>query len=170
MTRHCTRCEAEVEDTGGYCLLGHPLRREMETASLADLKHEVNAAFESAQEEAREAFTPLLDQVEAAPAPPQPEPAYAAAVATMPARYAPPMEAAPPAPTAARRPTGSAPPPPPPKRQQTKFGTLWEDMEGGALDRRDPINAFAPPPSMDWGPERSQRKSRGLRRLRPTNA
>ena len=173
MTRHCNRCDAEVEDTGGYCLLGHPLRLSMDTASLADLKDEVNAAFESAQEEAREAFTPLLEQVETAPAAAlAPEPAFAAAVATMPARYAAPvMEPAPTTPVAVREPRRSTPPPPPPpQREKTKFEALWEGMEGGALDRQDPINAFAPPPSMDWGPERTQRKSRGLRRLRASNA
>ena len=171
MTRHCTRCDAEVEDTGGYCLLGHPLRLSMETASLADLRDEVNAAFESAEEEVRDALNPLLEQVETAPiAAAAPEAVLAAAVATMPARYAaPPMDAtvAPPAPRPATR---TAPPPPPPQRTKTKFETLWEGMEGGTLDRQDPINAFAPPPRMDWGPERSDRKSRGLRRLRPSNA
>ena len=178
MTRHCTRCDAEVEDTGGYCLLGHPLRFNMETASLDDLKKEVEAAFTSAQDEVRDGFSPLLDDVEAAPVSArEPEPAYAAAVATMPARYA-----APPAPQAQAMAPMAAPapapmqpqrmaPPPPPTRKVSKFETLWDNMEGGKeLDRQDPINAFAPPPRMDWGPERSERKARGLRRLRASNA
>lgn len=176
MTRHCTRCDAEVEDTGGYCLLGHPLRFNMETASLDDLKKEVEAAFTSAQDEVRDGFSPLLEQVESIPAAREPEPAYAAAVATMPARYAAPPQpqqmatvAAPSAPAPAAQRT--APPPPPPSREVTKFETLWDNMEGGKeLDRQDPINAFAPPPRMDWGPERSERKARGLRRLRASNA
>ena len=68
----------------------------------------------------------------------------------------------------ARRPS---PPPPPPKKPQTKFEALWDDLEGGKpLDQRDPINNFAPPPRMDWGPEKLSRKGRGLRRLRPTSA
>lgn len=178
MTRHCTRCDAEVEERAGYCLLGHPLRLNMETASLADLKAEVEAAFESAQDEVRDAMNPLLEQMETAPvAARQPEPAMAAAIATLPARYAappveqfaPPTPTAPPAPAAFQEPRTT--PPPPPQRPKTKFEALWEGMEGdGPLDRQDPINAFAPPPRMDWGPERSERKGRKLRRLRPTSA
>jgi hypothetical protein len=71
MTRHCTRCNAEVEDAGGYCLLGHPLRLNMETSSLDELKREVEAAFESAQDEVRDTLTPLLEQVEATTVPSQ---------------------------------------------------------------------------------------------------
>jgi hypothetical protein len=197
MTRHCTRCDAEVEDTGGYCLLGHPLRHTMETASLDDLRQEVEAAFESAADDVREALTPLIEQVENTP---EPEPVYAAAVAAVPARYAPPAEPAglaryaPPAEPAgvARYAPPSAPvavlqyappaqpaveskrpvpPPPPPQASQSKFKSLWEGMDSQApLDRSDPINAFAPPPRMDWGPERSRGKGRGLRRLGFSNA
>lgn len=180
MTRHCKKCNADVEDTGGYCLLGHPLRLNMETASLDDLRKEIDEVFGSAQDDVREALSPLIEQVESAPAAvaqPQPEPAMAAAVATMPARYAaPPVQpvsppVTPSAPPAAQR---VAPPPPPPKRQQTQFESLWESFENqetpAPLDSGDPINAFAPPPRMDWGPERSSKKGRGLRRLRVSNA
>ena len=149
-----------------------------------DLKAEVEAAFETAQDEVRQTLSPLLEAASASspgyPAQvqavaPQPEPVLASAVATLPARVAPP---APPAPqatvphsplTQVSKRTG--PPPPPPQRPKTGIEDLWGDMEGGKpLDRQDPINAFAPPPSMDWGPERTSRKTRGLRRLRPTSA
>jgi hypothetical protein len=177
MTRHCTRCNAEVEDAGGYCLLGHPLRLNMETSSLDELKREVEAAFESAQDEVRDTLTPLLEQVEATTVPQhEAQAVMAAAVATMPARYAAPAieqvtAPAEPASTVSARPRRQTPPPPPPKAPKTKFEALWEGMEGGKpLDQSDPINAFAPPPRMDWGPQRSGRKGRGLRRLRPSNA
>jgi hypothetical protein len=173
----------------------------METSSLDDLKREVEAAFEEAQDEVRDSLSPLLDQIQAHE--PQQEPeaeqVLAAAVATIPARYAAPDVAelapqqvatqvrqlappAPPAPTQAtftevpprrvpEQPKRHVPPPPPARRPQSNFEALWEGMEGGKpLDQSDPINAFAPPPRMDWGPQRSERKGRGLRRLRPTNA
>lgn len=43
--RHCPRCRTEVEDVGGYCLLGHPLRLAAPTDSLATLRAEVDKAF-----------------------------------------------------------------------------------------------------------------------------
>ena len=137
-----------------------------------DLKAEVEAAFETAQDEVRETLSPLIEQVEAAV--PQPEPVMAA-VATMPTQIAPPAPPVTQAPAPQTRITHvskrMSPPPPPPQRPKTNLEDLWGDMEGGkALDRQDPINAFAPPPRMDWGPERASRKGRGLRRLRPTNA
>ena len=154
---------------------------------MADLKREVEAAFESAQHEVRETLSPLLEVASASshghfevasassPAAPQTQPVMATVAA---APMAPPRTAAPPAPQAPARHTQitqvskrTAPPPPPPQRPKSKFETLWDGMEGGKpLDRQDPINAFAPPPSMDWGPERTSRKTRGLRRLRQASA
>lgn len=160
MTRHCTRCGTDVEDAGGFCLLGHPLRESLETASLADLKDEVEAAFASAQDEVRNSLTPLIEQVEAV-APRRPESELATVGAPAPA-----------AETAAFvGPERSTPPPPPPSRPQSKVGQLWAGMdETRPLDRDDPINAFAPPPRMDWGPQRSKGRGRSLRRLRASNA
>ena len=48
-TRYCPRCRAEVEDTGGFCLLGHPLRLAAPVDSLSHLRAEVNAAFAEAE-------------------------------------------------------------------------------------------------------------------------
>ena len=47
--RFCSHCNAEVEDTGGYCLLGHSLRSSAPTDSLTALRAEVNQAFEEAR-------------------------------------------------------------------------------------------------------------------------
>ncbi len=47
--RYCQQCKAQVEDTGGYCLLGHPLRSSAPTASLTQLRAEVDQAFEDAR-------------------------------------------------------------------------------------------------------------------------
>jgi hypothetical protein len=45
-TRFCPGCEAEVEDTGGFCLLGHRLALEAPVASLKALREEVDKSFE----------------------------------------------------------------------------------------------------------------------------
>lgn len=42
--RFCPRCRAEVEDTGGYCLLGHPFP-VIEPDPIADLRAEVDQAL-----------------------------------------------------------------------------------------------------------------------------
>jgi hypothetical protein len=168
MTRHCTKCDAEVADTGGYCLLGHPLRGSMETASLADLKDEVDAAFAEAEEEVRDALAPLIEQVEAVAPKAAPEPVLAA-VATAPASYVPTEPKAPAAPAAFHEPTRPTPPPPP-QRPASRVETLWDGMDVvKPLDRNDPINDFAPPPRMDWGPK-GRGKGRSLRRLRASQA
>jgi hypothetical protein len=43
--RHCPRCGTEVEDVGGYCLLGHPLRLSAPVDSLKELRAEVDRAM-----------------------------------------------------------------------------------------------------------------------------
>ncbi len=47
--RHCPRCRTEVEDVGGFCLLGHPLRLAAPVDSLATLRAEVDRAFEDVE-------------------------------------------------------------------------------------------------------------------------
>jgi len=52
--RHCARCGTEVEDAGGYCLLGHPLRLQPPIDSLTELRAEVDRAFDEAQSQVAE--------------------------------------------------------------------------------------------------------------------
>ena len=66
ITRYCPDCASEVEDAGGYCLLGHRLALDPPTASLEDLRAEVDRSFE----EARAKVTAVLTGV--APPPPPP--------------------------------------------------------------------------------------------------
>ena len=49
MGRFCPQCRSEVEDAGGFCLLGHSLRASAPTDSLAALRAEVDKAFEDAR-------------------------------------------------------------------------------------------------------------------------
>lgn len=72
--RHCRRCGTEVEDVGGYCLLGHPLRLSAPTDSLASLRAEVNQAFADVEVKVAEvlAAAPAAHPQNVAPPPPPP--------------------------------------------------------------------------------------------------
>ena len=140
--RFCHRCACEVEDVGGFCLLGHPLRLEPPIPSLSHIRDEFDRALEEARAEER------APRVEAD-----------GADLERPSRWGLPAFAA--ARVAARRAETrpAAVPPPPPHR------TVWESLgEEPAGDVADPIAAFAPPPRMDWGPERARRVPLALRR------
>lgn len=123
-TRFCTTCNSEVEESGGYCLLGHHLALAAPRDSLTALRAEVDQAFEDARSHLVEALTP----------PPPPPPAADVAIA----------------PPAAAQPAIAQP-------------TMWEGLDViHAPEASDPINSFAPPPRMDWGPNRTL-----LKRLTP---
>ena len=64
--RFCPRCVAEVEDVGGFCLLGHPLTEAAPSGSLTELRAEVDRAFENARVQVAHALGA------AAPPPPPP--------------------------------------------------------------------------------------------------
>ena len=113
--RFCERCAAEVEDAGGYCLLGHPLRLDPLIPSVAEIRDEVDRAFDEVRAE----------QV-----------------------------------------NDGDPGPPPPPSDGPRGGSVWESLRRETAEPPgDPIEAFAPPPRMDWGPEeRSGLMPRALRR------
>ncbi|MFN2390094.1 MAG: hypothetical protein ABR575_10895 [Actinomycetota bacterium] len=131
--RYCPRCGTDVEDAGGFCLLGHPLRLHLETQSLSDLRAEVDRAFEEARVQVAAALGPIASSPEGA-------------------RHEPPS--APPAPS--RQETAHRPAPPPPPAP-----SVWRALEAEEpTTQRDPIVAFSPAPRMDWGPEKSGLRSR----------
>lgn len=71
--RYCPRCATEVEDVGGFCLLGHDLRLRPMSESMNDLRAEVDRAFEEARVQVA-AVTGDIPQVRAATPPPPPPP------------------------------------------------------------------------------------------------
>lgn len=70
--RYCPKCATDVEDVGGFCLLGHDLRLRPVTESMNDLRAEVDRAFEEARVQVA-AVTGEIPRV-AADAPPPPPP------------------------------------------------------------------------------------------------
>lgn len=205
--RWCTTCGAEVEDVGGYCLLGHSLA--LSPLSLDDVQAEIATAFEAARgkiEMSLKVMSAQLADGDALPgepaaatssgrpraeelAPPslvvvddpsprpsvelhvdapneEPSPEHSDPTQTQPS------ELPPPPPPAAPQGAGSrifGPPPPPdaPEPAAEVTAGYW-DRVWGADDPEavlaDPITAFAPAPSMDWGPNKTEKKRSLLKR------
>jgi hypothetical protein len=147
--RYCPRCDAEVEDLGGYCMLGHSMKLTpiTELVELRDLKAEVDKAFADAELEVASVIASVTGEMEAVASGPAPS------------TVGPALQKPPP------------PPPPPPERFEVfedvdeaakeRYASFWktidEDPEPSASD---PITAFAPSPRMDWGPEGKPAKRR----------
>jgi hypothetical protein len=75
--RFCTQCGTDVEDAGGFCLLGHSLRVSGPVDnSIAALRAEVEEAFE----EARVLVSTALSADPSGPPPPPPPPMTRVAV------------------------------------------------------------------------------------------
>ena len=115
----CNGCNSEVENAGGFCLLGHRLSAfapppPPPPPAMADLKEAVADVFREAE----------------------------AKVATVAADE------------------------PEPSRYASSIERTWAQLESApAPAADDPINTFAPPPRMDWGPSRSAFRLK-LRRAR----
>ena len=222
--RYCPRCKTDVEDTGGFCLLGHRLALEPPVASIQDLRDEVDRAFEEARLEVASVMTrddvPTAPMAAVAPAPASP---VVPAVSTTPLDTPPTRRVPPPPPPPRRKaPSPEAPrvspadvgagvaprpvtvPPPPatptarpepapgpavaqpadasqpasvlddvPTAEEihSRNASVWKDLDREIDVVGDPIGAFAPPPHMDWGPERGKGlKRKPARRSRHTEA
>ena len=157
-TAHCTVCDAEVEAIDGLCLLGHPVG---ERSRLDDLRAEVDRAFEAASREVAAVLTGEIPLV------PKSEPAPVLRQVTRPFRLDTPIledervsAPVPAAPQVASPTTwqASAPVPPPPPSGKLDVAGMWAKANEPGND--DPINAFAPAPRLDWGPD----AKKGLRR------
>src|SRR5918999_533311 len=146
--RFCPRCNAEVEDTGGYCLLGHDLCLEAPVDSLTALRAEVNRTFEEAKRELADVMAP------AAVLAPEIGLGVDRAVDE---GYEDGREWSDPPAAEARddaKPAAASQPP--------AHHTVWEGLEEApTLSPSDPIATFAPSPRMDWGPRRARFGRRG---------
>ena len=162
--RFCSRCNAEVEDAGGYCLLGHDLRLEAPFDSLKALRAEVNRTFDDARRELADVMAPAGVLATDAGEPAQH--AQAEAPASHPQTSTPvrldealvveghPIDDREWSDARAQdlAPASASPPPPP-----GAHPTVWEGLdETQSLSPGDPITTFAPSPRMDWGPRRSR--------------
>jgi hypothetical protein len=133
--RFCPVCEDEMATEGGVCPKGHDVE-----VSLVESAWSVRDQVESVFDAAGLRVDSFLQ----------------ASVATMEPPTAPPPVAPPVPPRALRTP----PPPPPPAAP--KKHPIWGELETAAATPAadDPIQVFAPPPHMDWGPATGRLRGR----------
>jgi hypothetical protein len=172
MTRYCPSCQAQVADTGGYCLLGHRLGFDPADDSFKDLRAEVEQVFEAARLEVEAVLepsrtTPVVAQP--TPAPPAVAPAPPAAAPVFAASVGGTLEP-PPSRLAVEHVPASNSGPPAPPTVPAPANTVWAQLADQEPINEDPIEAFAPPPRMDWGPERTALFRRRSHARRPSTA
>lgn len=131
--RYCPKCGTDVEDVGGFCLLGHSLKLASVTDSVGDLRAEVDRVFEEVREQVHAKIATVTGEMPAVVAPPPPPPPEQPTVVVEAVEEA----------------------------TQTDLDPLWANFDDElAPNGHDPIAAFAPSPRMDWGPERGKRGKR----------
>jgi hypothetical protein len=160
--RFCPRCNAEVEDVGGFCLLGHDLRLEPPVDSLKALRAEVNRTFDEARRELADVMAPAaavtrtivedLDRAEAERLSAARHPAGKALrldeAQVLEGREDARQWSDPAASAGVTEALGAT---------SSASHSVWDDLEEApAFSPSDPIATFAPPPRMDWGPRRSR--------------
>ena len=141
--RYCLRCSSEVEDVGGFCLLGHPLKLDPAIPSVAHIRDRVNQARDAVRAvgisgaHSSGAFVEIVDDSSGPPA-------DSGTPARLETRWNNVED---------NSPTGPPPPPVDDEDRRTVWEVLDEELDAGP---GDPLETFAPPPRMDWGPtERS---------------
>ncbi len=160
--RFCNHCGTDVEDAGGFCLLGHSLRHQAPVTPMSELRNDGDRAFEDARTQVTEALRGSRD----AAIMDHPTQGARARTAPTPQRVAVGVGAA--TRHAARASGPPPPPPPPPPAPQRR--SVWDLAAQPAPDGPDPIASFSPAPRMDWGPERSSARGALSRLLKTAQA
>ena len=136
--RFCPGCATDVEDVGGFCLLGHRFPAAEASDPISELRAQVDEAFQKVETDVAAALDPLGDLARendlltpsVVPAASDPDDDLTV------------------------------------ERLEVTSKALWKPLEDESpLSGTDPIVAFAPSPRMDWGPEKAK-KGRSPRRPR----
>ena len=144
--RFCSRCRADVEDVGGYCLLGHPFPKDS-SDPISDLRAEVDKAFEQIKID-----IPVRGMATAFKAA-APAPALNGASTTGPATAG--------APDAYEELRASDEHMVEEMAQSRRdYWSQLREEDEAAIARDDPILSFSPSPRMEWGPSKSRRRKR----------
>jgi len=131
--RYCPRCGTDVEDVGGFCLLGHSLKLASVTDSMSGLRAEVDRVFDEVREQVQARLATVTGEIPAVAPPPPPPPALEVPVVVEVVEEA----------------------------SQTDLDPLWANFDDDlSPEGPDPIAAFAPSPRMDWGPDKGKRLKR----------
>jgi hypothetical protein len=135
--RFCSRCRADVEDVGGYCLLGHPLPQDA-VDPISDLRAEVDKAFEKIKIE-----IPVTGMAAAFKGGGNPAPAPGPTVGAYEELRGSDEELV----------EEMA-------QTRTDYWSQLRDEVVVSVSRDDPILSFSPSPRMEWGPEKGRRRRR----------
>ena len=135
--RFCSRCRADVEDVGGYCLLGHPLPQDA-VDTISDLRAEVDKAFEKIKVEIP--VTGMASAFTGAGAAPPPPGAAVEAYEELRGSDEELVEEI--------------------AQTRTDYWSQLRDEVDVSDPRDDPILSFSPSPRMEWGPEKGRRRRR----------
>ena len=134
--RFCSRCRADVEDVGGYCLLGHPLPQDA-VDPISDLRAEVDKAFEKIKIEIP--VTGMASAFKGGGASPAPGSTMEAYEELRGSDEELVEEMA---------------------QTRTDYWSQLRDEVDVSVSRDDPILSFSPSPRMEWGPEKGRRRRR----------
>ena len=136
--RFCSRCRADVEDAGGYCLLGHPF--PLDTADpISDLRAEVDKAFEKIKIEIPVSGMASTFQTSRVPSPEPALPAFEPYEELRSSDEHLVEEMA---------------------QSRRDYWSQLRDEDDATIARDDPILSFSPSPRMEWGPSKSRRRKR----------
>jgi hypothetical protein len=143
--RFCSRCRADVEDVGGFCLLGHTFPQDT-SDPISDLRAEVDKAFEKIKIEIPVSGMASTFQTAGAPSP-EPtlsnlEPATSTFEGYEELRSSDEHlveEMA---------------------QSRRDYWSQLRDEVDSSVERDDPILSFSPSPRMEWGPEKGRRRKR----------
>jgi hypothetical protein len=132
--RFCSRCRADVEDVGGYCLLGHPLPQD-NVDPISDLRAEVDKAFEKIKVEVPVTGMASAFRASGGSLSPAVEPyeELRASDEDLVEEMA---------------------------QTRTDYWSQLRDEVDVSVSRDDPILSFSPSPRMEWGPEKGRRRRR----------
>ena len=129
--KHCPRCRADVEDAGGFCLLGHRLPVATEDP-ISDLKAEVDQAFKKVQLDISSVFE---EEPEAPVQTPSSSPSDVYEQLKSDDEVV--------------------------GELVENRRDVWRQLsEDDPVERNDPILSFSPSPRMEWGPGKSKRRKR----------
>ena len=136
--RFCSRCRADVEDVGGYCLLGHPFPQDT-SDPISDLRAEVDKAFEQIKVDIpvsglastfQSARSVSLEEVGSAP---QAYEELRSSDEHLVEEMA---------------------------QSRRDYWSQLRDEVDVSVSRDDPILSFSPSPRMEWGPDKARRRKR----------
>jgi hypothetical protein len=134
--RFCARCRADVEDAGGYCLLGHPFPQDT-SDPISDLRAEVDKAFEKIKIEIP--VSGMASTFQTSSAPSQAAPSFEPYEELRSSDEHLVEEMA---------------------QSRRDYWSQLRDEVDSSVSRDDPILSFSPSPRMEWGPEKGRRRKR----------